>query len=111
MSTVRWKARSSEACTTPSLTAILAESAIKARVKAASLPPGSQLSGSSTLASEPATPVRLENDPTTELRRSQTDTALSDLERTIDVGRQMESVETVTVVCSHGAKAPQVNRG
>ena len=55
---MRWKARNSDAVTIPSLTAIFAESAIRARVNAASLPPGSQLSGSRMLASEPTTPVR-----------------------------------------------------
>ena len=79
ISTVRWKARISDAVTTPSATAIFAESAISASVKAASLPPGSQVSGSSAFASEPATPVRRENDPTIPAMRCKMDTEFSAL--------------------------------
>jgi len=57
----------------------LAESAISASVNAASRPPGSQVSGSSAFASEPARPVRSENEPTKALSRCQTDTVFSDL--------------------------------
>ena len=70
---MRWKARSSEAVTTPSDTAIFADSAISASVNAASLPPGSQVSGSSRLTIEPTMPVRSLADPRISLRRCQTD--------------------------------------
>ncbi len=46
---------------------------MSASVNAASLPPGSQLSGSNTFASEPATPVRSVTEPTMSARRCQTD--------------------------------------
>src|SRR3569623_2750999 len=108
ISTVRWKARSSEAVTTPSDTAILAESAISASVKAASLPPGSQVSGSSRLISPPTTPVRVLAEPTISLRRCQTDAKVLlpshgalIYARAVRVSKQGEARVVVLVVFEH----------
>src|SRR5690554_443232 len=81
MSTNLWKVETSRRLTTPSATAILAESAIIDIVNAASRPPGIQLSGSSRLAMPPATPVPSEKDPRNAVNCCQIDMGLFRLNR------------------------------